>query len=112
LCPGTQRCVDQGSDTTLGLAAETSAAVKAPKYADLDNFIPLTLETGGRVNKAAFEWLGTLTAPRARRRGAQSGRRKEPARIVVDIRSTASPSRMNRTSSACLDNAHVFPRCT
>ncbi len=38
------------------------AAVKAAKYADQDNFRPFILETGG-VNKAARDWLDTLTAP-------------------------------------------------
>ncbi len=38
--------------------------VKAAKYADQDNFIPLFLETGGRVNQAARDWLvDALTAP-------------------------------------------------
>jgi hypothetical protein len=62
VCPGTQRFVDQGSGTTPGLAAETYAAVKAAKYANQDNFIPFILETGGRVNKAARDWLDALTA--------------------------------------------------
>ena len=61
--PGTQRFVDQGSGTTPGLAAEAYAAVKAAKYADHDNFISFILETGGRVNKAARDWLDALTAP-------------------------------------------------
>ena len=61
---GTQRYVDQGSGTTPGHAAEAAyAAVKAAKYADQDNFIPFILETGGRVNKAARDWLDALTAP-------------------------------------------------
>ena len=63
VCPGTQRYVDQGSGTTPGLAAEAYAAVKVAKYADQDNFIPFILETGGRVNKAARDWLDALTAP-------------------------------------------------
>ncbi len=63
VCPGTQRYCDQGSGTTPGLAAGAYAAIKAAKYADQDNFIPLTVETGGRVNKAARDWLDTLTAP-------------------------------------------------
>ena len=64
VCPGTQRYVDQGSGTTPGHAAEAAyAAVKAAKYADQDNFIPFILETGGRVNKAARDWLDALTAP-------------------------------------------------
>jgi hypothetical protein len=62
VCPGTQRYVDQGSGTTPGLA-EAYAAVKAAKYADQDNFIPFILEAGGRVNKAARDWLNALTAP-------------------------------------------------
>ncbi len=33
------------------------------EYADQDNFIPFILETGGRVNKAARDWLDDLTAP-------------------------------------------------
>ncbi len=53
--------------TTPGLAAEAYAAVKVAKYADRDadqdNFIPFILETGGRVNKAARDWLDALTAP-------------------------------------------------
>ena len=49
--------------TTPGLAAEAYAAVKVAKYADQDNFIPFILETGGRVNKAARDWLDALTAP-------------------------------------------------
>ncbi len=36
-------------------------AVKAASTQD--NFIPFILETRGRVNKAAHEWLDTLTAP-------------------------------------------------
>jgi hypothetical protein len=32
-------------------------------YADQDNFIPFILETGGRVNKAARDWLDAQTAP-------------------------------------------------
>jgi hypothetical protein len=34
VCPGTQRYVDQGSQTTAGRAAEAYAAIKAAKYAD------------------------------------------------------------------------------
>jgi hypothetical protein len=61
--PGNQRSVHQGSGTTPGLAAEAYAAVQAAKYAHQDNFIPLILETGGRVDKATRDWLDTLTAP-------------------------------------------------
>jgi hypothetical protein len=43
--------------------AGTYAAVKAAKHANQDNFIPFILETGGRVNKAARDWLDALTAP-------------------------------------------------
>ncbi len=50
------------SGTTPGLAAEAYAAVKAAKYADQDSLIPFILETGGRVNKAARDWLDALTA--------------------------------------------------
>jgi hypothetical protein len=37
---------------------------QAAKYADQDNFIPFILETGGRVNKAARDWLNALTTPK------------------------------------------------
>ncbi len=54
--PRRRRCVPRdpalrrpGSDTTLGLSAETYAAVKAAKYAKQDNFIPFILETDGRL---------------------------------------------------------------
>jgi hypothetical protein len=71
VCPGTQRYVDQGSGTTPGLAAEAYAAVKVANYADQEHFIPFILETGGRVNKAARDWLDGF---RARRASAQPGR--------------------------------------
>ncbi len=41
----------------------TGTGGAAAKYADQDNFIPFILETGGRVNKAARDWLDALTAP-------------------------------------------------
>jgi hypothetical protein len=63
VCTGTQRYMDQGSGTTPGLVAEAYAAVKVAKYADQNNFIPFILETCGRVNKAARDWLDALTAP-------------------------------------------------
>jgi hypothetical protein len=80
VCPGTQRHVDQGSGTTPGLAAETYAAVKAAKYADQDNFVPFILETGGRVNKAARDWLDALTAPEP---GEQARASRCPARTTT-----------------------------
>jgi hypothetical protein len=46
-----------------GLAAEAYDPVKAAKHADQDNFIPFIVETGGRVNKVARDWLDTLMAP-------------------------------------------------
>jgi hypothetical protein len=73
VCPGTQRYVDQGSGTTPGLAAEAYAAVKVAKYADQDNFIPFILETGGRVNKAARDWLDALSQA-SKLASAQPGR--------------------------------------
>ncbi len=109
VCPGTQRCVDQG-DTTPGLAAEAYAAVKAAKYADQDNFIPFILEMDGRVNKPAREWLdtpsqakrrpvrttttfgtGRTTTERVVREAMQKLGRVQAhmlARMVVEIRST------------------------
>ena len=70
--PG-QRCVDQGSDTNPGLAAETYAAVKAAKYADQDHFIPFILETGGHVTKRPASG-STLLPPssQAKRRPAKT----------------------------------------
>ena len=41
----------------------TGTGGAAAKYADQDNFIPFILETGGRVTKAARDWLDALTAP-------------------------------------------------
>ncbi len=55
VCPGTQRYVAPRRDW--------QRRPKAAKYADQDNFIPFILETGGRVNKAARDWLDALTAP-------------------------------------------------
>jgi hypothetical protein len=49
VCPGTQRYVDQGSQTTPGRAAEAYAA----KYADQPNFVPFIVETGGYINRRA-----------------------------------------------------------
>jgi hypothetical protein len=89
VCPGTQCCVDQGSGTMPGLAAEAYAAVKAAKHADQDNFIPFILETGGRVNKAARDWLDALTTPSDAARAMQALVRVQAhmlARIVVEIR--------------------------
>ncbi len=40
-----------------------NSTMVAAKYADRDNFIPFILETGGRVDKAARDWLDALTAP-------------------------------------------------
>ncbi len=58
--------------------------MKAAKYADQDNFIPFILETGGRVNKAARDWLDALTAPEP---GEQVPSQDDMlARIVVEIR--------------------------
>jgi hypothetical protein len=55
VCPGTQRDVDQGSDTTPGLAAEDYAAVKAAKFADQDNFIRRPrCRVGAVVYRAVF----------------------------------------------------------
>ncbi len=47
-----------GGDLRRGQSVKASA-----EYADQDNFIPFILETGGRVNKAARDWLDALTAP-------------------------------------------------
>ncbi len=97
------------------------------------------LETGGRVSKAAREWLDTLTAPGPGEK-VPSQDNHDPrnpfreamkalgrvqahmlARIVVEIRSTEEPyadkARCPRgTVQAVLasyaDNAHVFSRCT
>jgi hypothetical protein len=60
VCPGTQRYVDQGSQTTPGRAAEAYAAIKAAKYADQPNFVPFIVETGGYINRRAHLFLDTL----------------------------------------------------
>ncbi len=46
-----------------GSGGPRTEAYAAVEYADHDNFIPFILETGGRVNKAARDWLDALTAP-------------------------------------------------
>jgi hypothetical protein len=66
VCPGTQRYVDQGSQTTPGRAAEAYAAIKAAKYADQPNFVPFIVETGGYTNRrATSSWTpyGGLRGP-------------------------------------------------
>jgi hypothetical protein len=64
VCPGTRRYVDQGSSTTRrDWWRRPRGAFKAAKYAHEDIFITFILETGGRVNKAARDWLDALTAP-------------------------------------------------
>jgi hypothetical protein len=65
-CPGTQRYVDQGSQTTPGRAAEAYAAIKAAKYTDQPNFVPFIVETGDYINRRAHLFLDTL-------RGSQGG---------------------------------------
>ena len=60
VCPGTQRYFDKDSDRVLGRAAETYASVKSTKYADQPNFVPFIVETGGRVNSKARDFLDTL----------------------------------------------------
>ncbi len=52
VCPGTQRYVDQGSQTTPGRAAEAYVAIKAAKYADQPYFVPFIVETGGYIKQA------------------------------------------------------------
>jgi hypothetical protein len=67
VCPGTQRYVDQGSQTIPGRAAEAYAVVKAAKYADQPNFVPFIVEAGGYINRLAHLFLDTL-------RGSQGSR--------------------------------------
>jgi hypothetical protein len=84
VCPGTQRYVDQGSGTTT-LTTLTPKHFASTERAHRDwrrrptprskrrstptkttsSRYPraLILETGGRVNKAAHDWLDALTAP-------------------------------------------------
>jgi hypothetical protein len=66
VCSGTQRYVDQGSQTTRR-AAEAYSAIKAAKYADQPNFVPFIVETGGYINRRAHLFLDT-------RRGFQGSR--------------------------------------
>ena len=61
--PGTQRYVDQGSQTTPGRAAEAYAAIKAAKYAD---------QTGGYINRRAHLFLDTLRWSQGSRPAADS----------------------------------------
>ncbi len=50
-----------GADTTPGVAAEEYAATKSARYADQFNFVPLIVETGGRVNCAGIQFLDVLS---------------------------------------------------
>ncbi len=50
--------VYQRHDGTIGTLASTLVRTLVPWY-----FIPFILETGGRVNNAARDWLDALTAP-------------------------------------------------
>jgi hypothetical protein len=63
VCPCTRRYVYHGSHIVPGLAAEAYAATKWAKYADQDNFVPFIVETGGRVNKQARQFLDSLMPP-------------------------------------------------
>ena len=72
VCPGTQRYVDQGSQTTPGRAAEAYAAIKAAKYADQPNFVPFIVETGGYINRRAHLFLDTLRGSQGSRPAADS----------------------------------------
>ncbi len=42
-------------------AAEACAATKSARYADQHNFVPFTVETGGRVNCAGMQILDVLS---------------------------------------------------
>jgi hypothetical protein len=74
VCPGTQRYVDQGSQTTPGRAAEAYAAIKAAKYAEQPNFIPFIVETGSDINTRAHLFLDTLRGSQGSRPAADSRR--------------------------------------
>jgi hypothetical protein len=60
VCPGTQRYVDRGSQTTPGRAAEACAAIKATKHADKPNFVLFTVEAGGYINRRSHLFLDTV----------------------------------------------------
>ncbi len=61
VCPGTQHCVNHGGDTTLGLAVQRRPTPRSKRRST--QTASSILEMGGHVNKAAREWLDTLTAP-------------------------------------------------
>jgi hypothetical protein len=61
VCPGTQRVVD-GSGTTPDWRRRPAPRSKR-QSTPTKTTIPFILETGGRVNKAARDWLDALTAP-------------------------------------------------
>ncbi len=50
--------------STRAVAPRRDWQLRRGQDADQDNFIPFILETGGHVNKAARDWLDTLTAPK------------------------------------------------
>ena len=60
VCPGVQRLVDAGADTTPGTAAARYEQTKKDRYADQPNFVPFIVETGGRVGDAGLQFLDLL----------------------------------------------------
>ncbi len=79
-------------------------AVKAAKYADQDNFIPFILETGGRVNKVARDWLGTLTAPEPGEQvPSQDNHPWNP-----QTRTTTETVRREAIQACCICTVHVY----
>jgi hypothetical protein len=85
----------------------TDAAVKAAKYADQDNFIPFILQTGGRVNKAARDWLDALTAPEPR---VPSQACKCPARWNPQARTTTETVLREAMQALVRVQAHMLAR--
>ena len=60
VCPGVQRFVDAGADTTPGTAAARYEQTKKDRYSDQPNFVPFIVETGGRVGDAGLQFLDLL----------------------------------------------------
>jgi hypothetical protein len=133
-CPGTQRCVDQGSGTTPGLATEAYSGQSAPSMLT-KTLHRIHLGDGWKVYAAAREWLDTSGQAKRcpvrttvdlgiRTEGVRPPRRRCGLGARAGSRagedSGGDPLHRPRCRGASVpavlasypDNAHVFPRCT
>jgi hypothetical protein len=62
ILPEPQRLVGQGADTIPGKAAAIYDDKKTKTYSDQANFVPFSVETGGRINAAGLHFLARIEA--------------------------------------------------